>query len=228
VDRIITLPLEQLRNQINSPAGNLRARATLQELIEKLRDEEYDIVINRQFSNVEMYLSGIIEASYILGPYYAPAEDPEQQLQNLLVSLSDEVPPGDARLRMDYRTARHIWRIRNDRKRYLTNLVDVGFDLLELPHPGEVRLAIDPDHRRTAEKFLEGPEPEDVYPMLGIQVGASKNFRHLPVGLLAEALNRFQELHQGRLFFFGLAEETKMADAVIQGLHRPDLTAGIT
>jgi ADP-heptose:LPS heptosyltransferase len=218
VDKVIPLPLEELKRVIHLPGGFRRAQGILDPLIDELNGERYNLVINRQFSRFELCLLGSIETRALLGPYYSPDEDAELWRKNLWRALENELPSPQASFHVDRMTARHSWNILYNRKGYRRNLVDVGLELAGLPDPGPVHLPLKSADRSRARARFHAAGFTGNLPLLGVQVGASTPFRHLKPGLVIEVMKTWARRHGGGVVFFGTREERKAVDTVINGL----------
>jgi ADP-heptose:LPS heptosyltransferase len=222
VDRIIPFPVEQFIEEVKKPSAQSRIQGRIRNLVDTLREERYDLVINRQFTRFEMCLVPCLFAKEVLGPFYSPLDSLEKWMQNLWISLRDELPLGRANFNADPKTAHHIWNTVNNRKGYRTNLVDVGLDLSSVAGPGRVMTQPGPEDRARAEELFSAAGFDDAEPLLGVQVGASKSFRFLSPEMLVEALTLWQVRHGGRIIFFGTRNERNGATSIIRKLRHPE------
>lgn len=218
VDKVIPLPLEELRRVIPMPGGFRRAQGILDPLIDGLNRERYDLVINRQFSRFELCLLGALEVKAILGPHYTPDSEVEGWRKNLWRALDNELPSPNASFHVDRKTARHSWNILYNRKGYRRNLVDVGLELAALPDPEPVHLPLKAGDRSRARARFHAAGLKEEQPVLGVQAGASSPFRHLRTELVTETLKRWLKRRGGGIVFFGTREEREAVDAIIAGM----------
>jgi len=227
VDRIITLPIDDLRKNINKKHGYKRSRLVINGLLETLLRKKYDLIVNRQFSRFEMTLVGALESTTKLGPYYKINNSQTPFLKELWESLQDEQVGDEVSLVTDEQTTNHIWNIIHNRKEYKHNLVDAGLDMVQIRDSHYFRLPVDQANRKWAEDLFQSAGISSDRPVVGVQAGAGVKFRQLEQSALVKALNRWSELHQGRILFFGTKDERERIHSIIDTLDKPEIVLNL-
>ena len=231
LDRIFTLPLGALNRGAHRGTALIQALKNLNSLIGD-PPRRYDLVINRQFSALEMGISGLLRSNRALGPrfsYHPAANGSPLEFLNHVLEGGDA--PEGSHLEMDPLTSEHVDAVLHHRRTYGKNLVDVSLDLCGIETPGAYRLPLTPAHRRRAGKLLAAAGAECASPILGIQSGAGTPFRRLARSLVVGTVNRWYARRGGRVLFFGTAAERGRIHEIIDALERPEAAlnlAGLT
>ena len=222
VDRVITLPLEELHRKASSPGEVPWVKACVKNVSDTLEAEKYDLVINRQMTRFEMCLAGGLNVGAVLGPCYSPTESSAKWKNDLHVTLRGELPPGKVDFRLE-----HLNSLLNKRKEYRTNMVEAGLDLAGVPGAHRFELPVRSQHREKAQEIFVSEGIKGEGPVLGIQAGAAVSFRHFPLDIMTKALNLWYSRHGGRMVFFGTATEQEMVEGVIKKLRVPEAATNL-
>jgi ADP-heptose:LPS heptosyltransferase len=221
IDEVIPLPLSDWQKNISTPGGIEKTLKEVNTLLAPLKRYGYDLVINRQFSRFEMYLTGAFQEANILGPYYAFDKDENEWLEKLLLCLSSNEPPLKSCVQVDARSAEHMKRMVRERKKYRKHLVDMSLDLDQIPDPGFCNLSLENENYQEADQILKKSASEEKVPILGVHAGFRPEIRGLQPRVLVQTLNDWRKRHKGKIVFLGTYTEKEAVQSLIRKMKEP-------
>ncbi|NOY53549.1 MAG: glycosyltransferase family 9 protein [Deltaproteobacteria bacterium] len=200
VDTVIPFPrvawIDRFRSGEKIDWGGYRE---IRDLVRRLRRERFDLVINRQFTDFEAYLTSLI----------APA------------ALRGKVMDGQGNIRYADAVTKRVVAdtMAFGRNPALVNLVDLSCEVAGVS-PSERRLifSVSPEVRTACRKRLmdRGIPPER--PLYGIQPGASRSFKKVENDSLAVVVDYLVERKEGAVLLFGTGEERPAGDTLLRRL----------
>nr|MBC8360189.1 glycosyltransferase family 9 protein [Candidatus Desulfatibia profunda] len=158
VDKVISIPEREYRYWLkNSPEEYPRIFNAMYDLISRLRQKHFQIVVNRQYEWGAI-IAHLIGAEKVLGGAYSPDKG---------YFFKDD-------------TSKNLFdTIRNDRRLNQRNLVDWACRIVRIPHEQNRRMLFCPSSfaYRQARHLLNHDKNRSKRSMVAVQTGAAKSFR---------------------------------------------------
>ncbi len=198
VDRIMTIPELQWRCLAKGEfRDRTKAFLAVHRLAAFLREERFDLVINRQYEEGGI-LAAMADAPQVNGGVFSPQRG----------HVFDDEP------------SRELFdAVKSDRRGNRRNLVDWSLRIAGAP-PGSGRMCLNIPraNAREADHLLASVGGK--LPPIAVQLGAARSFRCWGAGNFAAVIRRLADFHGRSVVLLGNPDERELAEGVLAGCGR--------
>jgi heptosyltransferase-2 len=198
VDRILTIPELQWRCLAKGEfRDRIKAFLAVHRLAAFLREERFDLVINRQYEEGGI-LAAMADAPQVNGGVFSPQRG----------HVFDDEP------------SRELFdAVKSDRRGNRRNLVDWSLRIAGAP-PGSGRMCLNIPRANAREADHVLASVGGKLPPIAVQLGAARSFRCWGAGNFAAVIRRLADFHGRSVVLLGSPDERELAEGVLAGCGR--------